>query len=339
MAPEGASEPTEPAPLPPSVRWIRRLRHGAERRGRLLILGTLVAGLVVLLSRGFYTVDNGETAAVLRFGALQDDSVGPGLRFRLPMETVLKARTGEVSRLEIRGDFEEELTLLTGDENFIEARLVVQYRIRELSDFLFTTEGPEELLVQVVRATLVEFFAATTVDEVLTSAKASLQTKVREESQARLDLYGSGVTLVSVNLQAVNPPREASTAFRAVNDSRAEAAKARNRAEGQRDRNLRLARGESEKTLTGAQAAADTRLQGARGAADRFRALLEQDRRASALTRTELYHDTIRQVLPQTRLVVLPPGDTPLDIHLLPDGAQGGRGAPPVPPGRSMDDR
>ena len=164
--------------------------------------------------------------------------------------------------------------VLLVEDNLIDAQLVVQYRIGDLHDYLFATEDPQLLIEQVVRATLVEAFASTPGDDVLTSAKASLQNRVRHESQARLDQHGAGITLVAVSLQSVNPPREAAAAFRAVSDARAEAAKAVNSAEGERDKSLRLTRGEADRTLTESHSTADTRQQRAQGAAKRFEALL-----------------------------------------------------------------
>ncbi len=323
---------------PPSVRAIRGLRRWLRSRWRGLGLATAGAWLLLTVAAGVYTVDNGETAAVLRFGELVAGNLEPGLRASLPgVHEVLKARTGDVFRLEITGDFTPALALVTGDENLIETTLVVQYRIKDLSAFLFRTESPETLLRQAVRAALVASFAAIPVDEVLTSAKAAIQNDVRRAAQERLDRYGSGLTVVAVNLQTVNPPPEAAGAFRAVSDSRAEAAQAIERAQGDRDRALRLTRGEAEKLLTEARAAADKRLQEAGGAAERFQALLQQKRLAPGQTRAELYNATVQKVLPAARLVILATGEAPrIDVNYLEGRGSAGGG---VPPGVSFDER
>lgn len=303
-----------------SVRIIRGLRDGIHRRGRVLAGAGLGLAILGWLTAGVYTVASDESAALLRFGAVVDDAIGPGLRFALPgIHQVHKARTGDVARLAIEGDLMPELALVTGDENLIEATLVVQYRISDLGDYLFSTEDPQALLEQVVRAALVDAFAVTPVDEVLTSAKASIQSTVRYEAQVRLEnVYHSGITLVAVNLQAVEPPPEADGAFRAVNDARAEAAQAINQAQGEKDRALRLARGEAGQVLSAARATADRRLQEARGAADRFESLLRQRRQSPEQAWTELYNTTVQQVLPRARLIFLTPGEDPeIDVHLI----------------------
>ncbi|MCP4662784.1 MAG: protease modulator HflK [bacterium] len=303
-----------------SVRAIRAVRDGIHRRGRELAGAVLALGLLSWLAAGIYTVQNGESAALLRFGRLVDDAIGPGLRFALPgIHQVHKARTGDVFRLEIEGDLMPELALVTGDENLIEATLVIQYRISDLGDFLFSTEDPQALLEQVVRAALVEAFAVTPVDEVLTSAKASIQLTVRRQAQERIEnVYHGGVTLVAINLQSVEPPPEADGAFRAVSDARAEAAQAINQAQGEKDRALRLARGEAGQIRSAAEATADRRRQEARGAAERFESLLRQRRESPEQAWTELYNTTVQQVLPRARLIFLAPGENPeIDVHLI----------------------
>jgi len=171
----------------------------------------------------------------------------------------------------------------------------------------------------VVRAALVDAFAVTPVDEVLTTAKASIQTTVRRQAQERLEnVYHSGVMLVAVNLQSVEPPPEADGAFRAVSDARAEGAQAVNQAQGEKDRALRLARGEAGQVLSAARAAADRRLQEARGSAERFESLLRQRRASPEQAWIELYNTTIQQVLPRARLIFLAPGENPeVDVHLI----------------------
>ncbi len=326
--PPTPQEPSSPAPpTPPSVRIIRGVRDWLHGHVGLFVVVALGALLALAFLRGVYTVANGESAALLRFGSVVDDAVGPGLHVKLPLgvDTVTRGRTGDVFRLEIQGDLGGANDVVTGDENLIEATLVVQYRIGDLETFLFASESPELLVDQSVRAALVEAIAVVPVDEVLTSAKAGIQQSVRNAAQARLDAYGVGVTLVSANLQSVDPPREAAAAFRVVNDARAKAEQAKNQAEGARERALRLARGEAGKLEQEAHAAAGGRRQQARGAADRFESLLAQYRIAPGQTRADLYHRTVRKVLPRTRMIVLAPGEMPqIDINLVE------RGAPPT---------
>ncbi len=319
-----AAEPTVEAhpPAPPSVRLIWQLRDALIRhrlRG-LAALAALALALAWGLGQGLYTIDNGESGALLRFGALTDDTISPGLHYRLPLgvDEVVGRRTGEVFRLEIVGDWNPRLSLVSGDENLISVASIVQYRILRLGDYLFSSDDAEAVVLQTVRAELLEAAAGLGVDDLLTSAKAGIQQQVQIRSQERLDAYGLGIGLVSVNLQAVDPPPEAEAAFRGVLDARADAARSVSLASTRADRKLGLARGTAAGILSEAEAAAERRLQEARGAIERFQNLLEQKRRSPELTHTDLYNRTVREALGRTNLVVLPPGETDrLDLHLV----------------------
>lgn len=305
---------------PRSVLLIWRVRDTLTRRPGRWVRLVLLSAAAVWGIQGLYTVGNGESAAVLRFGELRDDAITPGLHFRLAwgIDEVTKTRTGEVFRHQVDGDVSPFLHLVTGDENLIDTAITVQYRITRLGDYLFSTESAEELVRQTIRSELVESAAALGVDDLLTSAKAMVQQEVRERGQRRLDAYASGVVLVSVNLQTVDPPREAEAAFRNVIDARAQAAQTVSRARAQRDRRLRLASGRVAQITSSAEAAANRRLQAAQGAALRFADLLAQKRLSPELTRTDIYTRTVTTALPRTRLIVLAPGDVPkIDVNLL----------------------
>ncbi|MCC6159939.1 MAG: protease modulator HflK [Deltaproteobacteria bacterium] len=305
---------------PPSVRVITAfVRFVATHRGLSLAIaaGAFVA---VSLVASIYAVANGETAAVRRFGRMVTDAVGPGLALRAPwgIDRIDKVKTGQVARLAVTGDFEEQIGLVTGDENLIDIGVVVQYQITQLGASLFGVEDAGALLAHAVRTALVGAAASMPVDDVLTSGKAKIETDVRREAQAMMERYGTGLTLVAVNLQSVNPPSEAAASFRKVNDAKAEAARMQNDAESERDQRRNLARGEAGKRLHEAGQAADSRKRQAAGAADRFRQVLVQKTKTPELTRVDLYTDMAMRALAKARLVILAPGEAPrVDINLI----------------------
>ena len=320
-----ANEPM--ATLPPSVRLLRgaaaalrRHLHAPRRRRRLAAL-LFAAALAAWIATGVYTVANGASAVVRRFGRIVERRVEPGLHAALPpgLDTATTVKTGEILRLVVAGDDDAPLSLLTGDENLIATTAVVQYRVSSPDLYLFRADEPALLLQQAVRAALVAELARRPVEEVLTGGKASVQNEVRRQAQAALQAYGVGLSLVAVTLQAVDPPPEAVAAFREVSDARAQSARAVNEAQSQRERAVNLERGRAERLLYEARAWADQRVQKARGAASRFDQILLQARREPTQTRIDFYQAMARKVLPRTRIVVLAPGEAPrIDIYLTP---------------------
>jgi membrane protease subunit HflK len=323
--------PAGVAAVPPSVRLIRGATSWITRRRGLAVAAAAAVALLAWLAGGVYTVDNGESAVLLRFGRITDQAISPGLHLCLPgIDRVYRARTGDVLRLEIDADRSSELHLLTGDENLIQTDLVIQYRISGLSSYLLGIDDVEEVIRQVVRMAMVETVASLPVEDVLTSAKAAVQSTVRERSQDKLEALGAGVTMVSVSLQSVDPPNEAADAFRSVSDARSEAAEAVSKAEGRKARQLRLARGQAAQQVAAARAQADVRIQQARGAAGRFEQLLARSRVAPRQVRDELLAQTLVSTLPEARVIELPRGERPppINLHLLPSGSAGGISQP-----------
>jgi membrane protease subunit HflK len=305
---------------PPSVRIIRAAAAYVRSHTAACALAAGVAAAALWLAGGVYAVGVQESAVLLRFGRLVDDNIVSGLHLRLPsgVDAVTKVRTGEVRRIEIAGDVNKEIALMTGDENLIDAVAVVQYKITRLADYLYGAEKPEDLLKLSVRAAMVDSVARMHVDDVLTTGKAQIQNDVRKAAQEMLNGYRAGVTLMAVNLQSVTPPKGAAEAFLKVSDAKAEAARAINTAQSNREKSINLARGEAGKRLQEASATASARTQQAEGAAERFESVLAEKKITPKLTVTALYMDTIAKVLARAKLVLLAPGQKPrVDVNLI----------------------
>lgn len=316
---------------PPSVRLIRSAVATLRRQPWIaaLCVGATIA--LLTLANALYVVGNGETAVRQRFGRLVEQAMPPGLGLAAPsaIDRVTVVRSGEVRREEVTGDDGGPLALVTGDENIVEMAVAVQYTVGGAGAYLFGVDDPRALLVQALRAALVETAAAMTVDDLLTAGKARIQQDVKRRAQASLDRAGTGLALAGVNLQWAQPPPEATQAFRAVNDAKADASRAVSDAQSQRERALSLARGEASTITNAGRADAAARLQSARGATARFASLLAQHRQSRDAADLHLALAAARRALPRARLVVLAPGETPhIDLNVL------GQAAPsaPVPP-------
>ncbi len=311
---------TNRARVPPSVIAIRAVAASARAHPWAATVVALTAFGLISIAGAMYVVGNGESATLQRCGALVGGILQPGLGVQIPwgIDRVTRVRTGEVIRAEVTGDQTKALQLITGDENFIEMMVVVQYTIGDLGAYLFHTDDPRGLVAQTVRGALVKTVGAMPVDDVLTSGKAKIQQDVRHQAQIWLDRYGAGVTLLGVELQSAQPPIEAANAFRDVNDAKADAAKAINDAESERERALNLARGEASRLVQEANGSAAGRVQQARGATERFGKLAAQRRVAPQQTATDLYLSTMQQVLPRAKLVLLAPHQAPrIDLNLV----------------------
>ena len=303
----------------PSERFIQNLVSFVARRGPWLAGAVLVVSAIVWVATGFYTVDNGSIAVVRRFGAISEPAAPPGLHVRMPngIEREEIFPTGEIHRLEVSGDNGVKLDVITGDENIVATSLVVQYRVTDAASYLFGCDLPEDLVLQSVRAAMLEVAGAMLVDDLLTTGKARIQNDVRSRAQELLRVYGSGISLLTVTLQSIEPPTEAAAAFRSVQDSRSESARTISDGRMLSDHMLSLTRAEASRMVEEARAESEGRVHGARGAAERFTALLTEYRRSPRQTRDDLLQEKLADVLPRTEVFILAPGEAPrLDLQL-----------------------
>jgi len=310
---------TDLGETPPSVRFLRRLSSGIESHGRLFVGIIIGLGAVLWVLSGVYTVENGKTAIIKRFGRVSNDSVEPGIQFRLPapIESEQVFASGEVFRLEIAESNGAKLQFISGDENLIATSLVVQYMVTNPPLYLYGCDAPEEIISLVANGALLETMAEMEVDEILTTGKARIQNRVRETTQRRLREYNLGVSVLSTTLQSVEPPTEAAIAFRAVQDSRTESSRTRSDAEMLREHILSLTRAEANRMVEEARAESEGRVHDARGAADRFGALLVQHRASPQQTQLDLYHGQIDRLLTRSETIILGPGESPkIDINM-----------------------
>jgi regulator of protease activity HflC (stomatin/prohibitin superfamily) len=113
----------------------------------------------------------------------------------------------------------EESLLLTADEVPIELTAVVHYRIRDLREYHFGNADPEESLRVLTGQTLRSLAAATSLDEMLTTGRAGLEQRSKEQLKSRAKGLRLGMEIVAVELGEVHPPRGVVGAYRDVADA------------------------------------------------------------------------------------------------------------------------
>ena len=162
-------------------------RPGGPSGGSLfkgLGIAVVVAGLGWLAS-GFYIVQEGQVAAVLRFGQFRYLTNEAGIQWNLPYpieshEIVDRSRLRQIEvgyRTSVRNKVSQESLILTGDQSIVDLQYAVQYRIDNPGDFLFQnnlSSGSEELIRQVAESAMREVVGQRTTDQVLYEDKAQV---------------------------------------------------------------------------------------------------------------------------------------------------------------------
>ena len=290
-----------------------------QRLPRLLIL---VAGLigVLWLSSGVYSVDPGHVGVVRTFGK-ETARTEPGLNYRFPwpFQRADVVSTEQIRRIEVgfRGAqrVHEEALMLTGDENIVEAQIVVQYRVADPSKYLFRLREPEVALRAATEVALRSTVGSMTIDQVMIEERSRVQDDARVFIQRLMDTYESGMVITEVKLQAADPPDAVRDAFHDVVRAREDKEKLINQAKGYQADILPKARGEAQKILREAEGYKEKRVLLAQGEASRFLSVLAEYEKSREVTRDRLHLETMEKILPDTDKVIL---DGDLGQRLLP---------------------
>ena len=291
---------------------------GSWRQG-LWILAVL--GALAYAATGFYTVKSNERAIVRRFGRTQDIIRESGLHLGLPygLDRVSPVKATEAKRVGVRMSLADrtlgrkgdplQAEVLTGDRNLIIVSAVVQYAISDPKGYLFRVADVPALVRGVAASELTRMVSGMSVDEVLIEKREIIRTDVRGAIQAVLNRYGVGVRVTSVSFPSggVAPPAEVADAFADVTSARGDRERAKNIAEGYANRIEAQSRGEAQRILAEADGYAGELVEKALGDAERFLAEAAELRTHRALTLKRLVLETLEDVLPGMKKVILDP--------------------------------
>jgi membrane protease subunit HflK len=274
-----------------------RLGPFFRRIGPIVVAALVVAVLVL----GTYEVGPGEQAVIRTFGR-ETGKAGPGLHFAFPIvQRRDVVNVEQVRRVEVgfRGQqrVPDEALMLTGDENIVEAQMIVQYRVADTSKYLFRLEDPDDTLRATAEVALRSMVGQTQIDDLLTTGRERVQAEARGWLQKLMNDYQSGITVTEVKLQTVDAPGQVREAFHDVVRAREEKEKLINEARGYQADVIPRAKGEAEKLQREAEAYREQRILRASGDANRFDATLVEFQKAERVTRQRLWLEAVERVL------------------------------------------
>ena len=200
-------------------------------------------------------------------------------------------------------DNPEESLMLTRDENIIDIDFTVFWRIGQADAYLFNVRDSEGTVRAAAESAMREIIGQTNLLPALTADRAQVAAEAQQSLQAVLDDYESGITVLSVQLQSVNPPPDVIGAFNDV--IRAQADRETRTNEGLRyfAEVRETARGEAARMLRDAQAYRDRVINEAEGEAQRFLYVLLSYSQQPEVTSQRLYVETMEEVLANANVV------------------------------------
>jgi membrane protease subunit HflK len=276
----------------------------------------LVAAVAVLiwLGTGFFIVNEGQQAVVTQFGRYKS-TVSAGFNWRLPYpiqrhEVVVTSqiRSTDVGRDAIvRSTGLRESAMLTEDENIVEIKFAVQYRLSDARAWLYESKSPSETVVQVAETAVREVVGKMKMDAALAEERDQISPRVRALMQTILDRYKIGVEVVGINLQqgGVRPPEQVQAAFDDVLKAGQERERTKNDAQAYANNVVPLATGTSSRLKEESEAYKARIVAQAQGDAGRFSAVLAEYQKAPQVTRDRMYTDAMQQIYASTTKVLV----------------------------------
>jgi len=287
--------------------------------GRIGIILLVVIGLFST----YYQVSPDEVGVVQRFGKwVATTEPGPHVKVpfidtvtKVPVKRQLKAEFGfRTATAAVRSTFEEatdetrsESQMLTGDLNVAVVEWIVQYKVKDPYKYLFkvrnldsTNRRTETTFRDMNEAVMRAVVGDHSVNEVLTVGRETVQLEAKTQLQMLCERYETGLEILQIVLQDVNPPDKVKPAFNEVNQAIQEKERSINEAWADYNQTVPNARGEAERAIRTAEGYALERVNNARGDVSRFVNIYDEYRKAPEVTRRRLYLETLNDVLPKT---------------------------------------
>ncbi len=282
--------------------------------GSLVGVGVIAVVLVGAWAlAGFYIVDPAEQAVVLRFGAYRT-TTGPGLNWApYFIDGVEKVNVQQIHNQEIgfrssgasKSSVANESLMLTEDENIIDIKFSIQYRINDAQFYLFNVLDPDLTLRQATESAVREVVGRSSMDFVITAGRDVVASEAGTLIQEILDRYQTGLDITSVNMQDAQPPAQVQDAFFDAVKAREDQERIINQANAFKADIVPKARGEANAMLERAEAYRQRVIAQAEGEADRFLKVLGEYQKAPEVTRERLYIETIEQVMANSSKVLI----------------------------------
>jgi membrane protease subunit HflK len=265
----------------------------------------LIALVVVLVwaGSGFFIVQEGQQAVVSTFGRYSYTSdAGFQWRFPYPFQAhetvpVTQLRSKEIGRNNVvQATGLRDSSMLTQDENIVDIRFTVQYRLKEARAYLFENRDPDAAVEQAAESAVREIVGRSKVDSVLYEQREALSQDLVKSVQAQLDRLGAGILIVNVNVQNVQVPEQVQAAFNDAVKAGADRDRLKNEGQAYASDIVPKARGTAARLREEAEGYRQRVIAQADGDAQRFRSVLTEYQRAPAVTRDRLYLETMQQV-------------------------------------------
>ena len=262
----------------------------------------VILGLVWLFS-GFFMIQEGQAGVVLTFGKY-DYTARPGINWRLPFPiqsteivNLSAVRSVEIGRsVVIKGTNQKDSSMLTEDENIIDVRFAVQYRLKDPMEYLFNNRDPDMAVVQAAETAVREIVGRSKMDTVLYEGREKIAIDLSMSIQKILDSYKAGIFITSVTVQNVQPPEQVQAAFDDAVKAGQDQERLKSEGEAYANDILPRAKGTAARLIQEAEGYRARVIAMAEGDSIRFKQIYTEYAKAPQVTRDRMYIDTMKEI-------------------------------------------
>lgn len=296
-----------------------------KSKPKLITVLVTIAVIALIACSGFYRVGQGEEALVLTFGEVTGKN-GPGLYWHVPFvqsvisESVTTIHTkeygfrttyqGSAGQAAIYADVADEGVMLTSDNSIVSLEAIYQYTIRDVEQYTFDVDQPEETLQLAFEAVIRRNLQNRTLDDALLN-KEEIEHEVLPDFQALIDSYEMGVKINDVRIQNITVPSAVASAYEDVNNAKNEKTKRLDEAERYKNNILPTARSNAYLVTAEAEAYKAEVVAAAEADVAVFNAIYEKYQANPEIMRTRLMIETLEEILASSgELYIVNGGDT-----------------------------
>ncbi len=265
----------------------------------------LIAGIVVVvwLFSGSFIVQEGQQAVITTFGKYSRTvDAGWGWRAPYPFQAnethpVTQLQTAEIggSAIAVATGLRDS-AMLTQDENIVDVRFNVQYRLKNLRAYMFENKDPDSAVRQAAESAVREIVGRSRIDSVLYEQRDALASSLVTSIQAQLDRLNAGILIANVNVENVGVPEQVTAAFNEAVKAGADGDRFKNDGQAYASNVIPTAKGDASRLREDALGYKARIVGAAEGDSDRFKAVLAEYQKAPAVTRDRMYIDAMQDV-------------------------------------------
>ena len=287
-----------------------------KRIKTIIILVVIVIFALITVFTAIFTVNDKQQAVITTFGKVTGMPVSSGLHFKLPYG-IQKAHLVDVNvyqKIEIGymaqpgGDaisIPTESKMITGDYNIVNVDFFVEYKVSDPAQYLFASHDPVIILKNVAQGQIRDIISSYLVDDVLTTGKLEIQSKVRDAIMEELENYQIGLILTEIRIQDAEPPtEEVIAAFKSVESAKQNKETTINQANAYKEQQLPVAKAEADQLIQNAEYLRQNRINDAYKQVAMFEAMYSQYALNPLITRERMYYEALEQVLPGVKVYI-----------------------------------